>query len=108
MNTSTNNSINILNLPNEILISICKKLSMIHVLYSLVDVNERFNRLVFDPLYINNLDLTVKSSFNRMSSISNQMLDTICKKILPRIHHQVNKLTCEAHSIERILTIDYP
>ncbi|CAF4505026.1 unnamed protein product, partial [Rotaria sp. Silwood2] len=73
-----------------------------------VDVNERFNRLVFDPLYIRNLDLTMKSSFYRISSIDNQMLDSICEKILPLIHHQVTKLACESQSIERILTVDYP
>ncbi|CAF4176758.1 unnamed protein product [Rotaria sp. Silwood2] len=81
---------------------------MIDVLYSLVDVNERFNRLILDPLYIHNLDLTVKSSFIHNSSTNNQILDRICEKILPQIHDQVNELACEPHSIERILIIDYP
>ena len=44
-----------------------------------------------------------------MPSINNEILDRICEKILPRIHYQVNKVTCEPQSIERILfTIDYP
>ncbi|CAF3386053.1 unnamed protein product [Rotaria socialis] len=108
MNTSSNNNIIILDLPNEILVIIFNKLNMIDAFYSLVDVNERFNRLVFDRLYIHNLDLTVKSS-NRMSSINNQMLDKVCEKILPRIYHQVNKLTVEPYSIERLLfTTGYP
>ncbi|CAF3495359.1 unnamed protein product [Rotaria socialis] len=108
MNASSNNNIIILDLPNEILVIIFNKLNMIDAFYSLVDVNERFNRLVFDRLYIHNLDLTVKSS-NRMSSINNQMLDKVCEKILPRIYHQVNKLTVEPYSIERLLfTTGYP
>ena len=108
MNTSMNNNINILDLPNEILRIIFNKLNMINVLYSLVDINERFNRLIFDPLYVQNLDLTVKSLFNRNSSINNQIVGRICEKILPRIHDQVNKLTCELHLIEHILlTINY-
>ncbi|CAF3590418.1 unnamed protein product [Rotaria socialis] len=109
MNTSPNKDINIFDLPNEILVIIFNKLNMIDALYSLVDVNERFNRLVFDRLYIHNLDLTVKSSSNYISSINNQMLDEVCEKILPRIYHQVNKLTVEPHSIERLLfTTGYP
>ncbi|CAF2140517.1 unnamed protein product, partial [Rotaria magnacalcarata] len=77
--------------------------------YSIVDVNERFNRLVFDPLYAHSLDLTVKSSSNYISSINNQMLDEVCEKVLPRIYHQINKLAVEPHSIERLLfTTGYP
>lgn len=60
MDTSMNKSINILDFPNEILLSIFNQLNMIDVLYSLVDVNEQFNRLIFDPLYVCNLDLTVR------------------------------------------------
>lgn len=103
MNTSSNDNINILDLPNEILIIIFNKLNMIDAFYSLADVNERFNRLTFDPLYIHNLDLTVKSSSNHISSINDQMLDKVCETILPRIYHQVKKLTVEPHSIERLL-----
>ena len=44
-----NDNINILDLPDEMLLVIFNKLNMIDVLSSLVDVNERFNRLVFDP-----------------------------------------------------------
>ncbi|CAF2134887.1 unnamed protein product [Rotaria magnacalcarata] len=82
---------------------------MIDAFYSIVDVNERFNRLVFDPLYAHSLDLTVKSSSNYISSINNQMLDEVCEKVLPRIYHQINKLAVEPHSIERLLfTTGYP
>ncbi|CAF1532490.1 unnamed protein product, partial [Rotaria sordida] len=62
METSNNYNINILDLPDEILFAIFNKLNMIDVFYSLVDVNKRFNRLILDPFYIHNLDLTVKHS----------------------------------------------
>ncbi|CAF1346940.1 unnamed protein product, partial [Rotaria sordida] len=43
------------------------------------------------------------------SSIDNQILDRICEKILPRIYHQVEKLTVESHSMKRILpTVNFP
>jgi hypothetical protein len=103
---------NVLDLPDEILFIIFKKLNILDVLYSLVDVNQRFNQLVFDPFYIRNLDITsmtMKAFFDRTFSIDNHILDKICQNILPRIHHQVKELTIEQHSLTRVLhTINYP
>ncbi|CAF1217742.1 unnamed protein product [Rotaria sordida] len=82
---------------------------MVDVLYSLVDANERFDRLILDPFYIHDLDMSIKPMSNDNSSIDNQILDRICEKILPRIYHQVEKLTVELHSMKRILsTINFP
>ena len=106
MNISNKKHLNIVDFPNEILLIIFNKLNMADVLYSLVDITQRFNQLIFDPFYIRNLNMTsmtMKSFYGRTYSIDNQVLDRICKKILPRIHHQVNELTVEQHSMERIL-----
>lgn len=101
--------LNILDLPNEILVIIFNKLYMIDVLYSLVGINERFNRLVLDPLYIHHLDMIINSSLDHVSSIDNQVLSRICEKVLPQIHHRVNKLSVEPCSMKHILhTINYP
>ncbi|CAF1036506.1 unnamed protein product [Rotaria sordida] len=85
---------------------------MVDVLYSLVDVNQRFDKLLLDPLYIRNLDMTsmtMKSCFDLVYSIENKVLSRISKNILPRIHHQVNELTLEQDSMEHILhRIHYP
>ncbi|CAF4561968.1 unnamed protein product [Rotaria sp. Silwood2] len=85
---------------------------MVNVLYSLIDVNQRFDQLLLDPLYIRNLDMTsmtMKSYHDRIYSIDNQVLSRICKNILPRIHHQINELIVEQHSMELVLhTIHYP
>ncbi|CAF1320264.1 unnamed protein product [Rotaria sordida] len=85
---------------------------MVDILYSLVDVTQRFDQLILDPFYIHNLDMTsmmMKSYYDRIYSIENKVLDRICKNILPRIHHQINELIVEQNSIERILhTINYP
>jgi hypothetical protein len=43
MDTSNDNQLNILDLPNEILLNIFNKLNTVDVLYSLVDVNKRFD-----------------------------------------------------------------
>jgi hypothetical protein len=112
MNISNNNQTNILDLPNEIIFIIFNKLNMVDVLYSLVDVTQRFDQIVLNPLYIRNLNMiavTMKSCFEFIYSIDNQVLDRICRNILPRIHHLVNELTVEQHSMERVLhTINYP
>ena len=53
--------------------------------------------------------MVIKSYYDRTFSIDNNVLLKICEKILPRIHHQVNELTVEQHSMERILlTVNYP
>ncbi|CAF3418679.1 unnamed protein product, partial [Rotaria sp. Silwood1] len=112
MNNSNINNPTILDLPDEILLIIFNKLNTIDALYSLVDVNERFDRLVLNSLHIRNLDTTsmvIKSYYDRTFSIDNNVLPKICEKILPRIHHQLNKLTIEQNSMERILlTVNYP
>ncbi|CAF3809256.1 unnamed protein product [Rotaria magnacalcarata] len=95
----------ILDLPDEILLCILNKLNNINVLYSLVDVNGRFDRLALDSIYIRDLDFTA----NDKSQKFHQFLDRLCTSILPRIHHQINKLTLGQLSIERLLHIvDYP
>jgi hypothetical protein len=112
MNMSSNTSLNILNLPNEILLIIFNKLNKVDVLYSLVDVTQRFNQLILNPFYIRNINMTsmtMKSYFDRTYSIDNQVLDRICNNILPRIDHQIKELIVEQYSIDRILhTLNCP
>jgi len=109
MNTSNTNDINILDLPDEMLLIILSKLDMVDVFYSIVDLNKRFNQLVLDPLYIHHLDLTVKTSLDHNSPVDNQVFDEIRTKILPRIHDKVNKITVTSPSMEFIFnTVDYP
>ena len=107
-----NSCIELIDLPDEILLFICKKMNIVDVLYSLVDVNQRFDRLVLDPLTIRNLDMTlrtIKSVYNQTYSIDDEVLSRICDKILCRIHHQVNMLTVEPYSMKRILlAANYP
>ncbi|CAF3294041.1 unnamed protein product [Rotaria sp. Silwood2] len=85
---------------------------MVDVLYSFVNVTQRFDQLILNPLYIHSLDMTsmtMKSYLDRIYSIHNQLLDRICQNILPRIHHQVNELIVEQHSMEHVVhTINYP
>jgi len=113
MNNLNNNDLNILDLPDEILFIIFKKLNTTDLLHSLVNVNRRFDRLALDSLYIRDLDMTdimtINSLYDQTSSIDTQILSKICSKILPRIHHQVHKLTIEQYSMKQILlAANYP
>lgn len=101
-----------LDLPNEILLKIFQELNMVDVLYSLVDVTQQFNQLIFNPFYIRNLNITsmkMKSFFDRTYSIEKEILDQISSNILPRICHEINHLIVEQYSIESVLhNINYP
>ncbi|CAF3324955.1 unnamed protein product [Rotaria sp. Silwood2] len=96
--------IHLLDLPNEILIIILKKLDNVDVLYSLFGINnERLDILVQDDVFTNTLN------FERVSSITDHKLDRFCTSILPKIHRCLKKLILEAASMERILVAsDYP
>ncbi|CAF1364261.1 unnamed protein product [Rotaria sordida] len=96
MNTSNNNNINILDLPDEILLIILNELDMVDVFYSFVNLNKRFDRLALDPFYVQHLDLRSKTLKNHNSAVDNPVFNQIYINILPQIHHNVNKLTVES------------
>lgn len=109
MNVLKNKDMNILDLPDEMLVTIISKMNMVDALYSLVDVNQRFSRIIFDHLYISHLDLTNHSFLNRNSATANQVLDQIVEKIFPRIAHKIKKLTVTLLSLQSIPRfINYP
>jgi hypothetical protein len=110
MNILSNNDINILDLPDEILRVIFNKLNTIDMFYSLVGVNQRFDRLAFDSLYIHYLDFVIERSDIHNYSVDDHILDKICSKILPRINEKVTKLTVDPFCMIRILdgAVHYP
>ena len=111
MNALNNNDVNILSLPDEMLLSIFNKLNMVDILYSLVDVNQRFDRLALDLFHIHHhhLNFVIEKDDVEHCSVDTHILDRICLKILPRINEKIRTLTMEQFSMERILdTIDYP
>ena len=112
MNVSNKNSLNLLDLPNEVLLIIVKQLNMIDVLYSLVDVTERLDQLVLNPISTRILDMTcVRMELlpDRVYSIDDHVRERICKNVLSRINDQVNELIVDQSSINQVLhTTDYP
>ncbi len=56
--------ISILDLPDEILLIILTKLETADVLYSLVCVNERLDKIACDVIFTRSIDLVTTSSNN--------------------------------------------
>jgi hypothetical protein len=96
-------------LPDEILLIILKELFNVEVLYSLIDVNHRLNKIVHDSIFTSHLSLMKYFSNDSISPLSDSMLNHFCLKILPEIHHKIKWLNLESSSMERILlTTNYP
>lgn len=103
----------LLDLSYEILLMVFKELTMVDVLHSVSDVNQRFRRIAHDFLYIRQLDLTglfpIKFQCHNSFATAEQAVSRICEKILRRIHDQVHQMTLECYSMKDILVIsNYP
>ncbi|UJR13260.1 hypothetical protein I4U23_000281 [Adineta vaga] len=96
-------------LPDEILLIILKKLNNIQVLYSLVRVNKRFNRLVHDSYFTSNLSLLRRFTDYSIVSLPDSILDRFCLQILKEIHQNIRWLNLESLSMKHILlAANYP
>ena len=108
MNSLNKTRLHLLDLPDEILLIILKQLNMIDVVYSLTNVDRRFDRLAVDSVYIHDLKITnilsIKSLYDETSSVDTKVLSKICEQILPRVHHQIHQLTVEEESMKSILS----
>ncbi|CAF5186028.1 unnamed protein product, partial [Rotaria magnacalcarata] len=96
-------------LPDEILMIIFKKLYNIDILYSLLGVNKRLNKIVKDFVFTSCLTLTTCLNNDLHYFLNNSMLDRFCFQILPQIHDKVKWINVESSSMKRILlSTNYP
>jgi hypothetical protein len=114
-----NSSVQLNDLPDEILMMIFKKLYNITLLCSLSGVNTRLSKIVHDSVFTNRLTLVnfvpsrwiLQTDFPRYCAypLSDSIIDHFCSHILSKIHQKVEWLDLEASSMERILlTTNYP
>ncbi|CAM4840382.1 unnamed protein product [Rotaria magnacalcarata] len=97
------------NLPDEILIMILKKMSQTDVLYSLIDVNQRLNSIAHDPIFTNHLTLREFISNDSINPSTDSMFDRFCSHILPKINDKIKWLDLDSSCMERILrATNYP
>ncbi len=105
------NQVNVefVDLPNEILIIILKKLDSVDVLYSLYGINKWLNSITEDNAFTNTLKLVLTSSSDNVCSIPDRMLNQFYTSILPKIDHNIETLVLEPSSMENILlAANYP
>jgi hypothetical protein len=89
-------NINLLDLPDEILLIILKKLSNIDVLYSLLDINiGRLDIIIQEKTFTNILNFTCIDN--------DSLLNRFTTDILPKINHNVLCFILEPVFMERIL-----
>jgi hypothetical protein len=95
-------------LPDEMLMAIFKRLSNAAVLYSLLDVNVRLDRIARDPVFSSCITLMQHPLSGLNCPLTGSVLDRFCLHILPQIQHNVTWLNVEATSMECILASNYP
>ncbi|CAF3671279.1 unnamed protein product [Rotaria sp. Silwood1] len=94
-------SVHLLDLPNEMLFNILKKLENVDVLYSFFGINnERLEKIIEDEFFSNSLNI---ASITENSTIIDSILDRFCDYILPRIYFNVKCFIVEPEFMERIL-----
>ncbi|CAF1099572.1 unnamed protein product [Rotaria sordida] len=95
-------TVHLLDLSDEILLIILKKLGSMDVLYSLLGVNRRLDQMArsFDKIKFMKLSFISNGQF---SSIDDVKLNRFCYEILPQINHKIVGLSLALHSMERIL-----
>jgi hypothetical protein len=97
------------NLPDEILLIIFQKLSNVEVLYSLIGVNKRFNRIAHDSIFTSSLTLMKCLPDESVSPLPYLMLGQLFSKILPEIHEKIKRLNIESFSMQCVLRCaNYP
>lgn len=93
--------VHLLDLPNEILIFILKKLNNIDVLYSLLNIlNERLNILVQDKMFTSIIDFLPIDDINADDQYK---INRFSIEILPIICHNIRSIILKSSYMERIL-----
>ncbi|CAF1380874.1 unnamed protein product [Rotaria sp. Silwood1] len=96
-------------LPDEVLLIIFKKLNNVKVLYSLMGINKRLDKILHDSIFTTNLTLLKYLLYDSIYSLSNSMLDRYCVEILPKVNNKIKWLNLESSSMKRILlSAKYP
>lgn len=98
-----NSSVQLMNLPNELLLMILKHLNSTEVRHSLMGVHVRFDEIISDPIFTHCLTLMRLSLDNVIYPLARRKLDRFCSQILPRIGEQVRWINVDAFSMERVL-----
>jgi hypothetical protein len=102
-------NVNIVGLSDEMLLAILNKLNNMDALYAFIGVDQKFDRLARDITFTQSIDLVTILSNEHNDSRNDLILDRFCFNILPRIQHNIECLTLDPSSIDRVFRIgNYP
>ena len=102
-------TVQLTDLPDEILLMIFKNIDNVQLLYSMMGVNTRLDRTIYDPVFTRHLTLFRYLQNRLISPLSEMELRRFCSQILPEIHHKIHTLHVESSTMERaLLAVDYP
>jgi len=96
------NTHSLVQLPDEIINFILKKLNNCDVLYSLLGVNKRLDGIVTSPTFTRDLTL-FKTFHDLLFQFDDKIVSRFCDDILPQINYKIEHLHLESSSMERIL-----
>ena len=97
----------LMKLPDELLLIILRQLDNVDVLYSLMGLDARLDRILRDPSFTTEINC-VESNETKSTQLD-RFIDRFCLDILPTIHHRIRWLKVPSSSMERILLVaDYP
>lgn len=98
----------LMNLPDELLLIILKKLDSINVLCSLMGLNTHLDEIICDPCFTTEINL-IKPNDDQTSGQVETWIDQLRQRVLPAIHRRVRWLKVESTWLERLLVVgDYP
>ena len=104
--------LDLLHLPNEVLLIIIEYLPMIDVLYSFVGITERLDQLVLDPISMRTLKLTCLRPEllpERIYSLDERAFATLSRTVLPRIRHPISQLIVDQFATDDVFRArEYP
>jgi hypothetical protein len=95
--------VQLLDLPDEILLTIMRKLPSIDALYSFIGINQRLDQMARSIEITKFLNFLTESPCNQFLSSNRVKFDRICDEILPQIHHNIEELALDFFFIEHIL-----
>jgi hypothetical protein len=91
-------------LPDEILLLILKQLNNVEVLSSFHDVNQRFNRIIHDPIFTSHLNFVKRSCHKIINKFSSNLIDQFSSQILPEICTRIEWFNLESSFMKYILS----
>ncbi len=102
-------TVHLLDLPDEILLIIMKKLGSVNVLYSLLGVNQLLDQMARSIDNTKFIDFSIVLPNDNFSSFNHVKFNRLFYEILSQIHHNVKALTLDQFSMKRVLlACEYP